>query len=125
MKLRMLFLVAGLALAAGSLNGQQAQVYKPGNGVSSPTLVKDIKADYTAEAMRAKIQGAVLLTAVVREDGTVGDISVARSLDTKYGLDAAAVKAAKQWTFKPGMKDGKPVPVFVTIELAFTLGRRK
>jgi TonB family protein len=56
----------------------------------------------------------------LREDGTVGDVNVTRSLDTKY-LDAEAVKAVKQWTFKPGMKDGKAVPVLVTIEMAFTL----
>jgi outer membrane biosynthesis protein TonB len=41
-------------------------------------------------------------------------------LDTKFGLDAEAVKAAKQWTFKPGLKAGKPVPVRVTIEMGFS-----
>jgi len=63
----------------------------------------------------------VLLSAVVLEDGTVDDVAVIRSLDTKYGLDGQAVKAAKQWLFSPGMKDGKPIAVKITIELAFTL----
>ena len=84
-------------------------------------LVKEVKPSYTKEARDAKIQGAVLLSAVVREDGTVGDVKVSRSLDAKYGLDNEAVKAAKQWTFTPGMKDGKPVAVEVYIELAFNL----
>jgi TonB family protein len=58
---------------------------------------------------------------VVLADGNVGDVTVARSLDTTYGLDQQAVNAAKQWTFKPGTKDGKPVAVRVNIELKFTL----
>jgi TonB family protein len=66
----------------------------------------------------------VVMTAVVREDGTVGEVTITQSLDTKFGLDAEAVKAAKQWTFKPGMKDRKPVAVLVTIEIAFSLPRQ-
>jgi TonB family protein len=54
-------------------------------------------------------------------DGTVGEVNVIRSLDTTYGLDASAVFAAKQWRFNPGMKDGVPVAVRVTIEMTFTL----
>jgi protein TonB len=76
---------------------------------------------YTAEAIRNGIQGSVLLAAVVLPDGTVGEVTVLRSLDTVFGLDAQAVLAAKQWLFNPGMKDGLPVAVRVTIELTFTL----
>ena len=57
---------------------------------------------------------------VVLEDGTVGDVSVTQSVDSRYDFDGEAVKAAKQWTFKPGTKDGTPVPVYVTIQLLFT-----
>jgi TonB family protein len=71
--------------------------------------------------MHEKIQGNVELEAVVRTDGTVGDISVLKSLDQKYGLDDAAVSAAKQWVFKPGTKDGKPVNVRVVLVLTFRL----
>ena len=48
-------------------------------------------------------------------------MQVTQSLDTQFGLDAQAVKAAKQWLFKPGMKAGKPVAVQISIELTFTL----
>ena len=59
---------------------------------------------------------------VVQAEGTVGpDVKVVRSLDPKLGLDQEAVKAARQWLFKPGMKDKRPVPVLVTIEISFTL----
>jgi len=83
--------------------------------------VKEVKPSYTPEAMQNKIQGSVWLRIVVLADGTIGDITVTRSLDETYGLDQEAIKAAKQWLFKPGTKDGKPVPVEVTLELTFTL----
>jgi TonB family protein len=54
-------------------------------------------------------------------DGTVGDVTVVESLDTVFGLDAEAVRAAKQWLFNPGAKDGQAVAVSVTIEMTFTL----
>ena len=54
-------------------------------------------------------------------DGTIGDIRILRSLDKQFGLDEEAIKAAKQWRFLPGRRFGEPVPVIVTIELAFTL----
>jgi TonB family protein len=96
-------------------------IYRPGNGVSLPKVVKEVKPAYTAAAMKAKIQGSVWLECVVGVDGTISEVIVTRSLDAEYGLDAEAVRAARQWTFEPGRKDGKPVPVRITIELTFTL----
>lgn len=98
-----------------------ATVYKPGNGVSQPKLVKETKPRYTREAMEAKIQGIVRLTAIVLVDGTVGDVAVTESLDKEHGLDDEAVRALKQWLFEPGTKDGEPVAVEVQIEMSFTL----
>jgi len=114
-------MLAALLFTTSATIAQQRQAYPPGNGVSTPRLIKEVKPEYTPEARAAKIQGTVLLSAVVLEDGTVDDVAVIRSLDTKYGLDGQAVKAAKQWLFSPGMKDGKPIAVKITIELAFTL----
>jgi TonB family protein len=71
--------------------------------------------------MRAKVQGVVWLECVVLPDGSVGDVRVSRSLDPVFGLDQEAVKAARQWRFMPGSKQGEPVPVLITIELTFTL----
>ena len=79
-----------------------------------------MKPAYTTEA-REKIQGTVWMLAVVRRTGDVGDVQISRSLDAEYGLDRQAIKALKQWKFKPGTKDGKPVAVEVTIEMTFTL----
>lgn len=118
---RLGLIVTALLLTAIAVIAQEPQVYQPGNGVSAPRLVKEVKPFYPQAARDAKIQGTVLLSAVIRDDGSVGDVAVTRSLDTKYGLDAEAIKSAKQWTFTPGMKDGKPVAVKVSIEIAFTL----
>ena len=103
-----------------TLNAQSV-VHKPGNGVTLPEVVKEVKPDYTPAAMQAKIQGSVWLECVVGETGDITDIEVTRSLDTEYGLDQAAIDAARQWKFKPGRKDGKPVAVRITLELTFTL----
>jgi TonB family protein len=51
----------------------------------------------------------------------VGPVEVVRSLDSTFGLDQEAIKAAKKWRFKPGTRFGEPVAVLVTIELTFTL----
>ena len=71
--------------------------------------------------MRAKVQGLVVMSAVVLPDGTVADIQVIRSLDSSFGLDEEAKKTAAQWRFRPGTKGGEPVPVRIRIELEFNL----
>ncbi|HZI80019.1 MAG TPA: TonB family protein [Vicinamibacterales bacterium] len=111
----------GSGLGAGSGGGTGGGTYRPGNGVTIPQLVREVKPAYTADAMRAKVQGTVWLECVVMPDGTVGRVEVVRSLDSTFGLDQEAIKAAKQWRFRPGTRFGEPVPVLITIELAFTL----
>ena len=71
--------------------------------------------------MRAKIQGTVWLEVVVLPDGSVGGISVTKSLDSVFGLDQQAMNAAKQWRFSPGTRFGEPVSVLVGLELYFNL----
>lgn len=99
----------------------QTKVYKGGDGVTLPVVVREVKPRYTPEAMERKIQGSVFLQIVVLESGDVGDVRVTTSLDSEYGLDREAIAAARQWKFKPGTKDGKPVAVEVTLQLTFTL----
>jgi protein TonB len=99
-------------------------VYRPGNGVKMSRIIKEIRPSYTADAIRAKIQGVVLLEAVIQTDGTVGEVRVKRSLDRHYGLDDAALAAVKKWQFAPGTKDDVAVPVLVEVEMAFALGKK-
>jgi protein TonB len=80
-----------------------------------------VKPQYTADAMRAKIQGTVWLEAVVMPDGSVGNVQITRSLDPTFGLDQEAIRTVKKWRFIPGTRQGQPVPVLVEIEMTFTL----
>jgi periplasmic protein TonB len=92
-----------------------------GPGVTTPTVITQIKPRYTADAMRLRIQGSVWVECVVMPDGSVGDARVTRSLDSRFGLDDEAIAAAKQWRFRPGTLNGRPVPVVVSIELMFSV----
>lgn len=112
---------SGPGLGPGSGGGTGGGVYRPGNGVSVPRILREVKPNYTADAMRAKIQGVAELEAVVLPDGSVGEVRIVRSLDAVFGLDQEAVKAVKQWRFVPGTRMGRPVAVLVGVELTFTL----
>jgi TonB family protein len=111
----------GSGLGEGSGGGTGGGVYRPGNGVESPRLLRSVRPNYTAEAMRAKVQGVVRLEGVVLPDGTVNDLKVTRSLDPVFGLDQEAIKAARQFRFAPGTRFGEPVAVLVSFEIEFTL----
>jgi TonB family protein len=123
---------SGAGISSGTPNagrpepGSQLQdgTYVPGKSVTYPRIIREVKPQYTADAMRAQIQGAVFLECIVLPDGTVGDVRVVKSLDSTFGLDQEAIRAAKQWRFQPGTRDGVAVSVVVTIELTFTLGKR-
>jgi protein TonB len=111
----------GNGVGPGTGGGFGGGAYAPGNGVSWPTVLREVKPKYTPDAMRAKLQGAVELEIVVKEDGTVGEVRVTKSLDKASGLDDAAIEAAKKWLFEPGKKDGKPVSTRVGLVLEFRL----
>lgn len=111
----------GTGLGAGHTAGVGGGEYDVGNGVTAPRILRQVKPAYTSEAMRAKVQGEVLLRCVVLPDGSVGRVEVVKSLDSVFGLDQEAIKAARQWKFVPGTRLGEPVAVRVTIALDFTL----
>jgi TonB family protein len=111
----------GSGLGPGFGGGFGGGAYRPGSGITLPTVLREVKPAYTADAMRAKVQGSVWLECIVMPDGSVGDVKVTRSLDPIFGLDQEAIKAAKQWRFRPGIRQGEPVAVIITIELTFTL----
>lgn len=99
----------------------QPTVYEAGDGVRLPSVVSEVKPDYTREAMQERIQGSVWMLVVVDGNGNVSDASISKSLDAEFGLDRQALAAAYQWKFKPGTRQGKPVAVRVTIQMTFAL----
>jgi protein TonB len=97
------------------------EIFGIGNDVTAPVALRRPPPAYTAEAMRARLQGVVVLNCVVRPDGKCSDIRVTKSLDSVLGLDQQAIASAREWQFRPGMRMGQPVPVLVTLEIGFTI----
>jgi TonB family protein len=111
----------GAGLGEGEGGGTGGGVFRLGAGIVDPRVLKEVKPTYTPDAMRAKIQGEVLLEAVVLDSGLVGEVKVIKSLDPN-GLDQEAIKAAKKWLFQPATdRTGKPVAVYVTLALTFRI----
>ena len=86
---------------------------------TTPTLLTQLLPVYTEEARKAERQGTVILETIVQPDGTVEIARVARGLG--FGLDEAAIAAVQQWRFRPGTRNGEPVPVSLKIEVNFSL----
>ena len=111
----------GSGVGPGTGGGFGGGAFQPGNGVTWPEILREEKPKYTAEAMRAKVQGDIELEIVIKEDGTVGEVRVVKSFTNAYGLDQAAMEAARKWKFVPGKKGGVPVATRVPLVLTFRL----
>lgn len=90
-------------------------------GLVLPVPLRVERPRYTNAAMRERLSGLVTVEAIVEPDGRVSDVRVVDSLDREFGLDEAAVEAAKQSVFRPGTLDGRPVSVAVLMELSFAI----
>jgi protein TonB len=87
---------------------------KPPKGLQQPAP------PYTQAARDARIEGILLVSAVIQKDGSVGQFKVMRGLG--YGLDESAIDTiAKRWKFQPGTLNGQPVKVSVVMEVSFRL----
>jgi periplasmic protein TonB len=112
------FLVT-LSVAAQTSAPAHEPVYDQGDGVSLPRVTKSVHAHYSARAMREKVRGTIKLKCVVSSEGTTRDVEIVSGLEEE--MDANAVTALKQWKFKPGQREGKPVAVRITVDMTFTL----
>ena len=111
---------SGMSSGSGNAAGAGDGIYSLGSGVTNPVLLVQTTPSYTDDAVKAKVQGIVLLRAVIRKDGSVTDLEVLRGLG--YGLDEKAIEEiATKWKFRPGTLKGKPVNVLATIEVMFNL----
>lgn len=91
-----------------------------GLGVTNPVLLVKTTPQYTDDAIKAKIQGTVLIQCIIRTNGRADSFHVIRPLG--YGLDEMAIKEiAQNWKFRPGTYHGQPIDVKATIEVTFNL----
>jgi protein TonB len=88
--------------------------------VVEANLIRDVTPTYPAEAGRERIEGTVILQAVIGKDGTVQDVQVVSGLPL---LAQAAIDAVKQWRYKPYLLNGEPVEVDSRITINFTMSR--
>jgi TonB family protein len=94
-----------------------------GDKVQRPQVLEHTSPQYTDEARAARLQGTVILQAVVGADGRVNDAEVLKGLP--MGLAENAVDAVKQWTFQPATLDGAPVPSCYALTVNFRLENEK
>ena len=109
----------GSGIGPGSGGGTGGGPYRPGTGITAPSILREVTPDYTDEGRRRAIQGDVVLEIVVRADGTVGSVKTLQGLGA--GLDQRAVEAVRQWRFNPARRYGTPVDVIVEVAVEFKL----
>jgi len=109
----------GGGIGPGSGGGTGGGPYQPGAGIDPPTLLREVRPNYTDEARRRAIEGDVVLEIVVRQDGSVGNVRVRRTLGA--GLEQKAIDAVRQWKFAPAKRHGTAVDVVVDVSVEFKL----
>jgi protein TonB len=110
---------SGDGIGPGSGGGTGGGVYHPGGGVSAPQVIFAPDPEFSDEARRAKYQGICVVALIVDAQGNPQHVRVVRPLG--MGLDEKAVKAVRQYKFKPAMYHGHPVPVEVNVEVNFRI----
>jgi len=112
------------SLPSGNTHSPQPDsqgVYRVGNGVSAPVLIRKANPEYMERARADNIEGTVVLEAVIRPDGTPDVTRILRSLAPD--LDAKAMECVRGWRFRPAFRDQEPVAVRTTLEISFRLER--
>jgi periplasmic protein TonB len=109
----------GSGIGPGSGGGTGGGPYRPGAGITAPSILREVQPDYTDEARRRAIQGDVVLEIVVRADGGVASVKLLQGLGA--GLDQRAIDAVRQWKFNPAKRYGTPVDVLVEVAVEFKL----
>jgi protein TonB len=109
----------GGGLGPGEGGGFGGGAYSVGGGVTAPIPIYKPEPPYSEEARKAKYQGTVVLLIIVDTQGSVSDARVVKPLG--LGLDEKALDTVRTWKFKPGMRNGVPVPVRVMVEVTFRL----
>ncbi|HEY2435519.1 MAG TPA: TonB family protein [Vicinamibacterales bacterium] len=109
----------GSGIGSGTGGGAGGGPYRPGTGITPPSILREVRPDYTDEGRRRAVEGDVVLEIVVRADGSVGSVKVLQGLGA--GLDQRAMDAVRQWRFNPAKRYGTPVDVIVEVAVEFKL----
>jgi TonB family protein len=110
---------SGDGIGPGSGGGTGGGIYHPGGGVSAPQVIFAPDPEFSDEARRAKYQGICVVALIVDAQGNPQHVRVVRPLG--MGLDEKAVKAVRQYKFRPAVYRGHPVPMEVNVEVNFRI----
>lgn len=112
-------LVFGIPEAPPGPSGPQSGPIQVGAGVNPPERIYDPQPKYSEEARKARVQGAVILQAVIDTLGNVQDVTVLKGLS--LGLTESAMETVRQWRFKPATMNGEPVAVYYNLIVTFSV----
>jgi protein TonB len=91
--------------------------------LSAPEAITKVDPAYPQDLIADKIEGTVVLRAIIRSDGSVGDVSVLEGFDPR--LNENARRALQQWRFRPGTKDGVPIDIEAVVRVPFKIKRNQ
>jgi protein TonB len=103
----------------GQLGGTGDQPMRVAGDVKPPITISRVDPEYTEVARKARIEGIVVLEAVIDRDGNVTNARILKGLP--MGLAENALNAVLRWKFKPGTLNGQPVPVYYNLTVTFRL----
>ncbi|HEV8610743.1 MAG TPA: TonB family protein [Thermoanaerobaculia bacterium] len=99
--------------------GPEPPIEQPGESVEPAVVVEKVDPPYPEPAIRAQVEGSVVLDIGIDENGRVTDVQVARGLP--FGLSEAAAGAVRQWRYRPARSPEGPIPSRKTVRILFTL----
>ncbi len=102
--------------------GEPATPIPVGGEVKAPVKCFSPPPRYTENARKARIQGAVVVEAIIDKKGNVNGVKVLKGLSED--LDQAAAYAVRRWKFRPATLHGKPVAVIYNLRINFRLEKR-
>lgn len=95
------------------------EVLQLGGAIVKPEVIRRVQPNYTEIARKARVQGIVIVEAIVDKQGDVTNVRVLKGLP--MGLEQSAMDAVRQWKFKPATLNGRPVSVYFVLTINFRL----
>lgn len=105
---------------SGSGPGRPGGAYSLGEVDQRPVLLRGTKPEYPTLARRNHIQGSVTVRMRIDEHGVPGEISILKA-EPKGAFEESVLETLPEWRYRPALKSGKPVPVWVVLPLRFAL----
>ena len=106
-------------VVGGTGPGTGEEPLRVGGEVKAPVLTNRVEPNYPEAARKARMEGVVILEAIITASGAVEEVKVLKSVNPL--LDASAVRAVQQWRYRPATLNGRAVRVYLTVTVTFNL----